>query len=73
MSMVSCPKGPYPTCLRMADRALFAGYPRIMVIHLHRGDQVGIFMVFMVRFKVTMGFMRNITPDEYDILQTYTG
>ena len=25
------PKGPYPPCLRMADRALLAGYPRIMV------------------------------------------
>ena len=24
------PKGPYPTCLRMADRALLAGYPRHM-------------------------------------------
>ena len=23
------PKGPYPPCLRMADRALLAGYPRI--------------------------------------------
>ena len=22
------PKGPYPTCLRMADRDLLAGYPR---------------------------------------------
>ena len=22
------PKGPYPPCLRMADRALLAGYPR---------------------------------------------
>ena len=22
------PKGPYPACLRMADRALLAGYPR---------------------------------------------
>ena len=25
------PKGPYPPCLRMADRALLAGYPRYMV------------------------------------------
>ena len=24
------PKGPYPPCLRMADRALLAGYPRII-------------------------------------------
>ena len=24
------PKGPYPPCLRMADRALLAGYPRVM-------------------------------------------
>ena len=24
------PKGPYPPCLRMADRALLAGYPRIV-------------------------------------------
>ena len=24
------PKGPYPPCLRMADRALLAGYPRFM-------------------------------------------
>ena len=24
------PKGPYPPCLRMADRALLAGYPRYM-------------------------------------------
>ena len=25
------PKGPYPPCLRMADRALLAGYPRYLV------------------------------------------
>ena len=25
-------KGPYPPCLHMADRALLAGYPRIMRI-----------------------------------------
>ena len=24
------PKGPYPPCLRMADRALLAGYPRFL-------------------------------------------
>ena len=27
------PKGPYPPCLRMADRALLAGYPRYRVFH----------------------------------------
>ena len=26
------PKGPYPPCLRMADRALLTGYPRYMLI-----------------------------------------
>ena len=26
------PKGPYPPCLRMADRALLAGYPRCVDI-----------------------------------------
>ena len=26
------PKGPYPPCLRMADRALLAGYPRYIFI-----------------------------------------
>ena len=26
------PKGPYPTCLRMADGALLAGYPRYMIV-----------------------------------------
>ena len=25
------PKGPYPPCLRMSDRALLAGYPRFLV------------------------------------------
>ena len=25
------PKGPYPPCLRMADRAILAGYPRVIV------------------------------------------
>ena len=25
------PKGPYPACIRVADRALLAGYPRYMV------------------------------------------
>ena len=25
------PKGPYPPCLRMADRALLAGYPRFLL------------------------------------------
>ena len=27
------PKGPYPPCLRMADRALLTGYPRHMLRH----------------------------------------
>ena len=27
------PKGPYPRCLRMADRPLLAGYPRFTVIN----------------------------------------
>ena len=31
-SMVSCPKGPYPPCLRMADRAFLAGYPRHVAV-----------------------------------------
>ena len=26
------PKGPYPPCLRMADRTLLAGYPRFILI-----------------------------------------
>ena len=26
------PKGPYPPCLRMADRALLAGYPRNIAV-----------------------------------------
>ena len=26
------PKGPYPSCLRMADKALLAGYPRFQVL-----------------------------------------
>ena len=29
------PKGPYPPCLRMADRALLAGYPRFQVTAGH--------------------------------------
>ena len=29
------PKGPYPPCLRMADRALLAGYPRCIVCTLY--------------------------------------
>ena len=29
------PKGPYPPCLRMADRALLAGYPRDMWLLVH--------------------------------------
>ena len=27
------PKGPYPRCLRMADRALLAGYPRYNIFY----------------------------------------
>ena len=27
------PKGPYPPCLRMADKALLAGYPRYVSVH----------------------------------------
>ena len=27
------PKGPYPPCLRMADRALLAGYPRYVLVY----------------------------------------
>ena len=30
------PKGPYPPCLRMADRALLAGYPRYICIYAFR-------------------------------------
>ena len=29
------PKGPYPPCLRMAERALLAGYPRRMCIVIY--------------------------------------
>ena len=29
------PKGPYPPCIRMADRALLAGYPRNIGLHLY--------------------------------------
>ena len=34
LSQCKCilPKGPYPPCLRMADRALLAGYPQSMVV-----------------------------------------
>ena len=30
------PKGPYPPCFRMTDRALLAGYPRFMVTLLEK-------------------------------------
>ena len=30
------PKGPYPPCLRMADRALLAGYPQYVEVQLSR-------------------------------------
>ena len=33
------PKGPYPPCLRMADRALLAGYPRIIVHEKYRDNE----------------------------------
>ena len=33
------PKGPYPPCLHMADRALLAGYPRSLV-EVRSGDGV---------------------------------
>ena len=29
------PKGPYPPCLRMADRALLAGYPRMLCVFIY--------------------------------------
>ena len=29
------PKGPYPPCLRLADRALLAGYPRILCLTIN--------------------------------------
>ena len=32
------PKGPYPPCLRMADRALLAGYPRFLLTNSLGGD-----------------------------------
>ena len=32
------PKGPYPPCLRMADRALLAGYPRHETVYLVHTD-----------------------------------
>ena len=34
------PKGPYPPCLRMADRALLAGYPRNMPSRIPIGSWV---------------------------------
>ena len=30
------PKGPYPPCLRMADRALFAEYPRYVDVDIQK-------------------------------------
>ena len=33
------PKGPYPPCLRTADRALLAGYPRY-ILHLYAGPNL---------------------------------
>ena len=33
VSRVSCQRVPYPPCLRMADRALLAGYPRFLWIY----------------------------------------
>ena len=37
------PKGPYPPCLRMADRALLAGYPRYMSLLIsHPGGRVSL-------------------------------
>ena len=33
------PKGPYPPCLRMADRAHLAGYPRLMTLSSQSRDR----------------------------------
>ena len=33
------PKGPYPPCLRMADKALLAGYPRSDVLKIYAESQ----------------------------------
>ena len=35
------PKGPYPPCLRMADRAFLAGYPRNIVTFSRDWDGTG--------------------------------
>ena len=40
------PKGPYPPCLRMADRALLAGFPRYIYIygHIYMDIYTGVFI-----------------------------
>ena len=42
------PKGPYPPCLRMADRALLAGYPRYS--HVFQGCYTGTIAIALSKF-----------------------
>ena len=44
------PKGPYPPCLRMADRALLAGYPRYIKSHSSKANNANILLKWFLLY-----------------------
>ena len=56
------PKGPYPPCLRMADKALLAGYPLYLSgqwVKCSRGVKTAIFQHFFVTENVVVTISRS--------------
>ena len=62
MSRESCQKGPYPSCIRMADRALLAGYSRCVslpVVQMH-----GCFRIWLIYASHVRTWQLNGAPGE---------
>ena len=60
------PKGPYPPCLRMADRALLAGYPRYVVTR-------GPFQYKISAYQYKILIMERIRPPDHIMLSETFG
>ena len=62
------PKGPYPPCLRMADRVLLAGYPRKYVIQNHATCRVCFARCMSLNHRYVLDFRKLQTLKSYSHL-----
>ena len=66
------PKGPYPPCLRMADRVLLAGYPRNQVAlpPLCRIKPTNMEIISDSPLTITMGQRKNVAVYYSDVIMS---